>query len=951
MPNTNPLYPPASTPVGLDAQGIDSTCYFAVAIYFAAVPSGASAFVQITCPATLASLNLTAPAGTTTPIPIAVPMGGSAVGLAYTYTVQPDPSSATRVIVQFTVTNNGAASVSGYWLFEADNASTPSNYVVSVDGTFAFLAQIVGDPLFATPTFGSPIKDSAPNLLSGTVSVLAPTLSGGPFPAAGRPPLPVLGGAWQQNAPSTASADLTGQTTTVNAAANSITVATPSTCLAPVVKASTVFTFGLVATYTTGTSYSVSNEWDIAVTVNPRGRQMILVFDRTGSMSSPLTAAPGDPAKFTVASQAAYVWADIWAAFRGPVTGLVAPEKDKAGILVFDNQTASWGAFTSAADLMIGPPPATNAGVALSDTATFASGLSAAPNLGFPRSCTSIGDALIAAMDSFDTADATPDTEYVILLLTDGYENCGHVVLDPATSPAGTVNWTSAFVDEISAPPLGKPGRAQVAKQLVLYSVGFGSLVDMGALNALPSSVAAGVFSHSGPVGLYGQVSTSTALMSQLGMFTASALGANAIAPSPATGNPLTFTVNGHEQILVFALAWTSISPIEVKYSQDGGTTFVSVTAPLAGGVTVLSRSTHGLVVIDLVALAGSSTFDQTRAAIWRVQSSAAADISQQTLCLVDLFLNAQFALDRPTYQIGDPIKISCTLQAGGQPVSGATVKVVNELPLEGLGTFLAVNGAGYVPVPQPRPNKDRSGAGGDPLHPKPAMFSQLLAQKKLTGLPVSRAPAIFSDQSDQLHDDGTHTGVYSNVFVNTAKEGALTCTFLATGTLPNGDPFSRTFTVSTWVGVKIEPANSPVTLTFGASAPTGFLGAVVDVLPRSSNGEYLGPFRTGDISFAVAGGSLAGPIQTTPDGHYQQTIYYKEGDIPIVTVDGQGTPFPPTIITKNPLCKLWREIPLLWSEIVEEIECCVCGCKHPPHATGTGIWERFKGILQKRGV
>jgi len=131
--------------------------------------------------------------------------------------------------------------------------------------------------------------------------------------------------------------------------------------------------------------------------------------------------------------------------------------------------------------------------------------------------------------------------------------------------------------------------------------------------------------------------------------------------------------------------------------------------------------------------------------------------------------------------------------------------------------------------------------------------------------------------------------------------------------------------TLSTWVGVKVDPANSPVNVQLGVAAPAGLLGALITVVPRARNNEYLGPFRDGLVQMATTSGQLQG-LASRYDGSYTNTLYYKPGDIPHVSMTIGGVKFPPAVVTDNPICRLLGRLPQTYEEFIEEIERLLCG-------------------------
>jgi len=126
---------------------------------------------------------------------------------------------------------------------------------------------------------------------------------------------------------------------------------------------------------------------------------------------------------------------------------------------------------------------------------------------------------------------------------------------------------------------------------------------------------------------------------------------------------------------------------------------------------------------------------------------------------------------------------------------------------------------------------------------------------------------------------------------------------------------------------VTVDPAQSPVTLQFGQPAPAGMLGVQISLRPRSSNGEFLGPFRDGSVRMVAEGGVLQGLIGHY-DGTYTNVLYYKPGEVPKVGITVGGVRFPPEVISPNPICRKLGRLPRLYEELIEELEDLIC-CRH----------------------
>ncbi len=164
---------------------------------------------------------------------------------------------------------------------------------------------------------------------------------------------------------------------------------------------------------------------------------------------------------------------------------------------------------------------------------------------------------------------------------------------------------------------------------------------------------------------------------------------------------------------------------------------------------------------------------------------------------------------------------------------------------------------------------------------------------------------ALFPDGSAFLFDDGLHNdgiandGVYSNTYVDTNMEGTYTFNFYIEGKLADGSVFNRVITVSTWVGIAVDPINSLVSVLLGAVQGATQTAQVL-VRPRDARGQFLGPFRTGEIEFRTSAGAFQGDLVTRPDGSYVQTLTYPTGQVPTVSVNVQGKDLLPRRTTSS---------------------------------------------------
>jgi hypothetical protein len=751
------------------------------------------------------------------------------------------------------------------------------NQCTITEGANADIVRLLADPTVNVTSPGASFLEKQTANLNGSVNYTQVVSAA---PPAGLPALPVLRATWSQ----TAGAATATPVVTNFGPYNSGPQTTNTSVVAPSVYTTISLTYRLKAFYDLNNNMAADagepfNQDTISFNVQPRNQHMLLVLDRSGSM---LGTLGGGVSKWEAARRASHVWADLFIAFRQGVAN------GKVGFMIFEATGCSWGPAATPIDILNG-----NTATALAAPGSLASIDVPTLNLGNPGSCTPIGDALIKAMDKLAAAGvtATPaDDRYIIVLMTDGYENSGKIAVDNDTPvPAGATAWFS------SARPL--PPHDIVNNNLTIYTVGVGQTVQANVLDDLPNPPN---INAPPPGGYYRLVTASQDLLSTFAEMLGHAIDAAPIAtsPTPLTGvaeaNVRYFPLNPNEHRLAVTLVWnSSADDIKLYYRPQTGGSFTQIAGSGVGamaGVTVKKRTNHGLVTVDLAAVAGLNNSQGTewKVEYWPTNAGMPAAIDPAKLqVIIDLFLKADFEFDRGQYFTGDPIVITCRLRAGGVPITNATISVEMARPGMGLGTFLAThaitNGEQLRPTIPPGP---------DPAHPKLAMLQTLLDRLKMDGLPIVTPPKIFSDGTNQLWDDGVHQdgaandGDYANVFTETLKEGTYTFRFFVQGTLPDGSAFNRLITMSKWVDIEVDFAASLFSTVDSPGGPAGFVRREVFFTPLTKNKEYLGPFRSSVIEFKTSAGSFVGDMVSHPDGRYSRVLLFKRfGEYPEITI------------------------------------------------------------------
>jgi len=722
------------------------------------------------------------------------------------------------------------------------------------------------DRVLAAPTITNPqVSSGLPVREKGAVSLSATVTQSQRFngaPVLALPAAPALVSVWVRDPANTL------------ALTDFASVGATATFTAPAVYANTMLNFTLRSALDLDASGSISGADPLTTAPLPvevlRVRYgMVLVLDRSGSMSSGLSGA--GLSKWDAATQAAHAWSDLFRAFR--------PGNDhQAGVVTFDHDACNWTA--SPLDEVTFRSPSTSAALAAPNQMVPLSGFGQVTtwNLGGEANCTPIGDGLVRAWQGIGT-HLQPVDKAAVILMTDGFENSGRVTIAATKGDAA-----ATFATERVTPAL------QAANNIIgnrVYTLALGTSVDEDRLQVLGSAI-------------YRQITTDLAEVTPaFAEMLGHVLDAEPLNPEPPLqpdpdehDNALYYRVSTGEQVLAFLATWgNATDKLRIGHRPQGSAASFTLVSP-GPATTVTQRATHGLTRVDLRLLfAGSPPATE-----WRLQHMNAANDAQpglgpRALAMVDLTTKVEISFDKRDYFVGDAIHIHARVASGGIGIPQATISVGCARPGEGLGTFLAQNGPRYVKIQRDTPN-DR---GGDPANGKGLMFQTMLKANGIEALPIVNS-AVFSLRDDGAHQDGAAgDGHYANAFTDSAKEGTYTFVIWASGQLADGSQFSRRFVRSVWVGVR--PAPSALNPQWIDLTVAGVLPRMTQmtITPMSLSGEYLGPFRADKIVTTVHGGKATGDLIDNLDGSYALRVETEDGSDPLVGIDIYGTPMTPT--------------------------------------------------------
>jgi hypothetical protein len=230
--------------------------------------------------------------------------------------------------------------------------------------------------------------------------------------------------------------------------------------------------------------------------------------------------------------------------------------------------------------------------------------------------------------------------------------------------------------------------------------------------------------------------------------------------------------------------------------------------------------------------------------------------------------------LDDDRFEVGEELPISAELRSAGQPLTGAAVTAVVELPARPFSTTL-------------RRYADRlSAGGGDPdsnrIPALAAQLRQILAQETGSGelYPTRRVTVALTDDgsgADAEANDGTYSGRLPAS--ETEVAGPYEVTVTARATLISGRTVERTARLSTVANVgPPDPAKSEIRSTVGRPRDDGSRLITLVVLPTDRFGNAAFPGSGHSIGVTARGATLDRGVVDGLDSTFTQTLVLPPG-------------------------------------------------------------------------
>ena len=556
-------------------------------------------------------------------------------------------------------------------------------------------------------------------------------------------------------------------------------------------------------------------ETNVAPLQAARLTDVVLVMDRSGSMSGSIPVSAGSQTKLAVLKDSAKLFLDL----------MRKGADDRLGEVSF-NETASIE-FDDGAGGVTGFGPGT-VGSAKSQVGGLTDG-----------GQTDIRDGLSTGLGMIPTGN---ERRRVIIFFSDGKRTDGG---DPTDA---------SFLSQFGG------------KDVELYSVGFGTKgaggyagLDLDLLETL---------ANTGENGFYHVTEEPTGLDKFFVNAVAGAVDSEIVVDpvrEVAAGGTESVDVDLSSQasVVTFILTWDNPSAnLELSLVGPGGTRITPANVTRFGEAVMReTASAYEIVTLHLPLTGGP---EQEHGGTWQMEVSnpGSAAIEFSASSLVESTVNAEASQpprpDADGFDPGDPVGLSMSIrEKGGNPVTNGTVEVVPVEPVVGIGDLLAsgaVTSGDLASVPHE--------IDGEDLSLRERMIIAL--QHKLGRNPIPRS------EGTPFELTGGGGGDYSGSFTATGTPGPYSFTMHAEAQSEDCSPISRETIQTVGIRPKVDRGPSTVVVTSrGGDSHT------VTVTPRGSNGHYIGPGHGDTIKIAPDDPSLvpAGDVQDQLDGSYTRSF------------------------------------------------------------------------------
>ncbi len=587
-------------------------------------------------------------------------------------------------------------------------------------------------------------------------------------------------------------------------------------------------------------------EINLALAQVARVADVVLVFDRSGSMAGNVPVSSGEQMKIDVLKNSANLFLDL---MRLDAQDRLA-QVSFSGDIGAQSITVDFGPTDQLTDFGAGN---------IGDMRTAVQNLTAAGS-------TDIRGALQKALDVM-TSGTTAGRRKAIVFFSDGKKTSGG---NPSEA---------AFLQQFDA------------NDINVYSVGFGTVggdaytgIDINLLQLLANSTADGFFHVT---------QSSLGLDKFFVNAVAGATNSDMIIDPVATLAPgeqhvIEIPINRKDYGTTFIATWdTPSEKLNLSVTSPEGVTINRSNAHLFGGkVTAITKSSYNLLKIGYPLITGASV---EHGGMWKMTISNPSSHPVQYSSSVMSESSIHMSMNLPLPSGGSywapgaaiPLKIDLT-EEKQSPITTANVVVTVNVPLINVGNFLSSAG-----ITQQQLDKIPKEIKGDLLSVEQRMM--MAFQREFGDLPQFRkdlkpVPVKLSEKA----------GTYYERFRETEIAGYYQFTSVARG-IAECDPFRRETVHGLAIGMKIDEKNPEIDITPDESTPDGG-GVTVTVTPVSVGGSLIGPGHSDSITISSDGFlKSTSTVTDNLDGSYSQTfvpsrakmgtIVVMYGDMPLAQI------------------------------------------------------------------
>lgn len=323
-----------------------------------------------------------------------------------------------------------------------------------------------------------------------------------------------------------------------------------------------------------------------------------------------------------------------------------------------------------------------------------------------------------------------------------------------------------------------------------------------------------------------------------------------------AGGGAETFAIENGVRKLVLKVSWQRGQTLDFTVARNG----VDVTS--AG--RFINGDFYKIFVVDL------PTKDRIEAGgNWQVRINGPAGTSYEAAAIVDgsaISYDSNFDLKQP--KAGEPLELVVRLAANSQPITGARVNVTLWSPTVTAGDIIFKNPPKDLPAFEP---------------------GLSIGERQLLALAQDpKRSAALKPASQKLELTPAGNGEF-RARLNTKVPGVYTAFVTIEGSNPQLGQFSRTMTMTSVVRfANADPRATDIDLS-ECDAASGRRYVRLYLLPRDSNGHFMGPGSPSEIALELSAGRVVGRPRDLGDGSYALWFEVPTGSDPTVTLKVAG--------------------------------------------------------------